>query len=989
MLSFGPFRLDPVEGVLWRKAEVVALRRKTFAVLQYLAERPRRLVTQQELLQSLWGDVSVSDTVVRGCIRELRRVLGEGFIETVVGRGYRFNAPVTSVAESDERLPRIEAPELARTPFVGRSEELDVLLRLLEAPRKGDRRLVLVSGELGSGKSALLDRFLERVGAADPGILVASGRCLERCAAQEAFHPLFEALARLCRGPRGEYVVELLDRHAPSWLLHMPGVAGTEQIDGLRARAQGATRGRMLREVMEALDRLTQDRCAILVIEDVQWCDDWTAALLSAFAQRPEHARLLVVAAVRSMESLGPGHPLGLILRELHSHRRADVLDVPPLTQAEVNEFLALRFPPHHFPSAFGQTISSLTGGNPLFVVTLVDELVRRRWIAHETGEWRLRASLEAVAARGADALKPLVNMQVDRLPGLEQRVLEAASLAGVEFTATETAAGLDLRADEVEQVCARLVQRKCFLRSAGSEAWPDGSIHVRYAFSLAAVRDVLAAEAPLARAQRLQLRMGMRLEAAYGVRVSEIAPRLAAHFEDARDAAKGARYRFLSGEEASRRADHTEAVSQFQRGLALLREMPPSLDRDGLELSLQRGLAGALTVGRGYADVGLARVHARVRELAERTGDPRQSAAAILALAIFHLGRAEYQRAIELSLDVERLSPSEADAAERLGALRQRAAALFFSGDLRSAAALFERIDAAAREGREGLLAPAGGGDMGAAALVLGAIDLWILGHTDRAEEAARHGVRAARSSASPFVEAFAANDAAILHGLRHEREAALAAASIALDLSQRFGLAHVRAEALATCACVCDRGDTVRYLKELKETDDAFSLREIATMRTSARLGNVAAACVRAGFVQHGLHAVEEGLAFARTQGERFWEAELLRVRGELLVHEGRRAAEECFQQALEIARAQGAKAFELRATISLGRLWQGTSRHESARQMMAALCAAWPPGQRELGADDERLLPSPGDPASDPPSSVARIVYEDSTAVRSGRH
>ena len=157
-LTFGPFRLDMTQGQLWRGAQVLALRRRSLAMLRYLAEHPGRLVTKAELRQHVWGGTHVTDTVLpRVCVQEIRAVLGDAadaphYLATVGRQGYRF------LVGDDGR-----SPPTAGRPLVGRQREVDTLASWFQRATQGTRQVVSVSGEAGMGKTTLVEQWLARL----------------------------------------------------------------------------------------------------------------------------------------------------------------------------------------------------------------------------------------------------------------------------------------------------------------------------------------------------------------------------------------------------------------------------------------------------------------------------------------------------------------------------------------------------------------------------------------------------------------------------------------------------------------------------------------------------------------------------------------------------------------------------------------------------------------------------------------------------------
>src|SRR5262249_32041028 len=219
-IFFPPFELDAENAELRRSNEPIALRPRTRAVLQWLAERPGLLVTKDELLAAVWRGTFVSETVFTVCIAELRKALGDTaeqpqFIQTVHGRGYRFMARM------------VDEPTVEGVCVVGRDVELSELRRAWERARRGRRQCVFVTGEPGIGKTTVVDAFVQRAKNTHGATArMARGQCVEQQGPGEPFMPLLEALARVCAQPGGERVVALLRTQAPGWLLQLPEFIG-------------------------------------------------------------------------------------------------------------------------------------------------------------------------------------------------------------------------------------------------------------------------------------------------------------------------------------------------------------------------------------------------------------------------------------------------------------------------------------------------------------------------------------------------------------------------------------------------------------------------------------------------------------------------------------------------------------------------------------------------------------------------------------------
>jgi DNA-binding winged helix-turn-helix (wHTH) protein len=237
-LLFGPFRLDPITERLWCGEQEVALRAKPLAVLRYLATHPGRLVTKEDLLKTVWAGTYVSKTVLKVCVSEIREALRETvaaprYLETVGRLGYRFIAPVVSsqqaVAGSQEFAMRNVRPD---THLVGREAELRQLQRWLEKALSGERQLILVTGEPGIGKTALVDLFVDHVRSTSQG-RIGRGQCIEHYGEGEAYLPVLEALGQIGRELEGKQVLDVLSRSAPTWLVQLPALVSEAELEAL------------------------------------------------------------------------------------------------------------------------------------------------------------------------------------------------------------------------------------------------------------------------------------------------------------------------------------------------------------------------------------------------------------------------------------------------------------------------------------------------------------------------------------------------------------------------------------------------------------------------------------------------------------------------------------------------------------------------------------------------------------------------------------
>jgi DNA-binding winged helix-turn-helix (wHTH) protein/tetratricopeptide (TPR) repeat protein len=589
-LRFPPFRLDPDNATLWRDTTEVRLTPKAFAVLHCLVERHGRLVTKDELLERVWPGTAVGDAVLKVCVREIRKAIGDQvgaprFVATVHRRGYRFIADVTDADPRPGREGALgrSAVEGAfqyrgsyRRPahFVGREPVLHRLQMGLETAWRGLRQVFFVTGEPGIGKTGVVEAFLERV-ASDPRIWIASGQCVETYGTQEPYQSVLDALARLCRETPGEWLLPLLRRHAPTWLMQMPWLLDPADRDALQRGLLGATRERMLREMAEAVEALTSDAPLVVVLEDLHWSDAATIDLVSLLARRSLPARLLLIGTYRPVDLIVRQHPFKEVKLALQAAGRCQELSLDFLGESAVADYLRERFAGNAFPPGLAHVIIRRTEGNPLFMVSVVDDLVGRGLIGMRDDRWELRAALQEVEVSVPESLRQMIERRIEQLSGEERRILAAGSVAGMEFSTASVAAGLELRTSEVEERCDGLARRQLFIRPLGVREWPDRTVASCYGFMHALHRNVLYQDIPPARRRHLHQTIGRREEIGYGDRAGDIAEQLAAHFEHAGDDRRTVRYLANAAETASHRHANAEAVGYVSRALDIAARLP------------------------------------------------------------------------------------------------------------------------------------------------------------------------------------------------------------------------------------------------------------------------------------------------------------------------------------------------------------------------------------------------------------------------------
>jgi predicted ATPase len=320
----------------------------------------------------------------------------------------------------------------------------------------------------------------------------------------------------------------------------------------------------MLREFCELIEYFGSSQPWVIIAEDLHWSDYATIDFLSRFARRGQRACVLVLATYRSEDAAAGHHPVRAIAQELVLHGYCRALALGSLSMPEIAQYLALRFPKMPMGEDFASLVFQRTGGNPLFVVSLIDDFVSLQGGA---AGYSSRAGENTALPDGMPrGLREVIAHQIDRLSAKKQRLLEAASAAGNEFPAAIIADALDREISEVEQGCEELARSGRILISAGISEWPDGTVAGRYGFKHAVLQEAVYERLGPAQRIRLHRKLGERLEEGYSGRTTEVAAVLALHFEKGRAFAKAVRYLGEAAGNAAKRFGNYEAAGYLTR---------------------------------------------------------------------------------------------------------------------------------------------------------------------------------------------------------------------------------------------------------------------------------------------------------------------------------------------------------------------------------------------------------------------------------------
>src|SRR5208337_1162121 len=229
----------------------------------------------------------------------------------------------------------------------------------------------------------------------------------------------------------------------------------------------------------------------LLVFEDLHWADPFTVDFISALARRRSGGKLMLIGTYRPVDVALVQHPLKTVKQDLLVHQLCREIALEPLTEDEVAEYLAIETPGEAVPQGLASLIYRHSDGNPLFMVSIVDDLRDRGMIAIENGTWQIKVPIESIHLQAPESLRQMIELQIETLSSNEQRVLELASVTGMSFTANANVLGATVDKEKLESTCEDLARRQRIVRRTGWRPLPDGTISQCYEFAHALYREV------------------------------------------------------------------------------------------------------------------------------------------------------------------------------------------------------------------------------------------------------------------------------------------------------------------------------------------------------------------------------------------------------------------------------------------------------------------------------------------------------------------
>jgi transcriptional regulator with AAA-type ATPase domain/tetratricopeptide (TPR) repeat protein len=782
--------------------------------------------------------------------------------------------------------------------FIGRHPEIATLRGLLDQAMLGHGQIVVLVGEPGIGKSRLIREFQQSIWA--QGVLTREGRCAPY-GTHVPYFPAIEIVQAFCDVEDTD-PIETVDEKVLAALrpLGATAVASAPYLQyllfprkggDLSGRAPDAIKAGTFEAVRRIILAQQERRALLLVVEDLQWIDQTSEALLASIAELTTDTRLLLVTTAR------PGYQAPWQARP-----NATQIAVGPLSTTDSRRLVELVLATRPVPDTVVTRLLTRGEGNPFFL----EELARS---IRERPDDPARVAVPAT-------IHDAVAIRVDALADRDKHLLDVAAVIGREVPLWLLQEVCELSADDLQTSLARLLAGE-FLHAAefGADA--------EYAFKHALTHEVACASVP----EPARALLNARVAAAITKRAPEIRERrpatLARHYTEAGRYAEAIDHWCRAGQLAMQRSAHGDAIVHLEQALELLAGQPEGPARDAQEVTTQLALATSLTAARGYGAPEVERTLSRIRIVADRLTDPGQKFFVQWALWRFQFSRADFRAAEELVARILALAASQADPVIHVGAHVAAGVDTFYLGQfsrarehLAQAIAIYDRAQTDAHLLRYGQ-------DLGVAAWgFLGWADA-VVSDLDGAARRAETAVQLARDNGHPFSLALALFLACEIYELRRDSSIVRQLGDELVALSREYGFTFFLALGLSHAGWAQSKGrDASGGVAMMREGADLF---RAAGQRVGlAHRARLAEGLLATGAVDAVLDVVAEALEQQRETEEHAFVAPLLTLRGEALAKLGESAAAaQALREALGLATRQGASLFARDAAAALHRL------------------------------------------------------------------
>lgn len=862
--------------------------------------------------------------------------LVEGFFEyTNLGmhtlKGISTRMEVYQVLQESGLYSRFEAAVTkGLTPLVGREQEVGILLDRWQKAKEGKGQVVLIGGEAGIGKSRLVQMMKESVAGES------HARIEVRCSPiyqNSSLYPLIDKLQRVLQFSREDSSEEKLGKLEKTLdqydfplqqifplfasLLSLPIPDHYPPLNLTPQKQKQKTLEAFLAWLLKEAER----QPLLSVAEDLQWIDSSTLEYLSLLVEQVAASRIF---------ALFTFHPNFIPPWMMRSHMTQITLN--RLTHKQAEALVERATGGKDLPAEVIQQIADKTDGVPLFVEELTKMVLESGLLRERGSDYELTGPLPSLAI--PTTLQDSLMARLDRL-GTAKEVAQLGATLGREFTYELLQTIFPIDETTLQRELGKLVKAELLYQRG---QLPQAT----YFFKHALIQQAAYQSLLKSKRQYYHQIIAQVLEEKFPETVETQPEFLAYHYTEAGSREQAIPYWQKAGQRAIERSANLEAIGHLTKGLELLKNMPDTPEHTQQELTLHIALGVPLIATKGGSSPEVEKVYTRARELCKQVGETRQLFPVLFGLWRVYIGRAELQTARNLGEELLSTAQSLKDPAFLLQAQHALWTTLSYLGDLSlTRKHLAQGIALYDFQQYKSHAFIYGGHDPGVCCRSYLAWVLWLLGYPEQALTKSQAALKLAQELFHPNSLAIALDSAAMVHQLCRQEQAVREQAEAMITLSSEHGFRF--SLALGTIMrgwALSELGQREDGIMEMRRGMAAF--RDTGSeLGLSYSLSLLGQAYGNGGQTEEGLSVLDDALDMVDRNGERRWEAELYRLKGELLLRrckENHKDVETCFRQAIDVARRQSARSLELRAAMSLGRLRQKQGKKEEARKMLS---------------------------------------------------
>jgi class 3 adenylate cyclase/tetratricopeptide (TPR) repeat protein len=829
---------------------------------------------------------------------------------------------VTGLGPLRTRLQR--AASRGYSQFVGREREMEAMAHAAVLAYQGHGQIVAAVAEAGTGKSRLFFEFKAKNQSGWmvlEAFSVSHGKASAYLPVLDLLHSYFKISADDDARARREKVTGrllALDRsleNAMPYLFALLGIVdGEDPVAQMDAQVK---KRRTLDAIKRIVLRESLNQPLIVMFEDLHWIDEQTQGFLNLLADSIANAKVLLLVNYRPQYS-----------HQWNSKTYYTQLRLESLGKESAAEILSARIGKSPELAPLKRLVLERSEGNPLFMEELVEALFEEGVLVRNGG---VKVAKSLSQLKIPHTVQGILSARIDRLRSEEKELLQTLAVIGMEFPLALVRQVVQLPDDQLDHMLSNLQAAEFIYEQPASG-------DVEYRFKHALTREVAYGSMLSERRKELHGRIGVAIERLYGARIEDQIPALAHHFRNAADSTKAIHYLRSAGRQDVARGVNQSAIAHFRAALKSLETFPETDVRRRTELEILMELGPVLMTVEGEGADSARAAYERAVELAQRDFPSATHFLAMFGLWVVNLltDLAHARNLIERLFDEARQLDNVSFVASSYSAAGN---ALFWLGDFVLARQHLERaveLSPVPQEQLYLLLA-----DPGMFSRVYLANDLWALGFPDQALAWAENGMAFAQSLGHPNTVAAAMSFAIHVRIWRREVIAVTQQAAQAIAYTEEHGLTFYQLPVACSSGwALAEEGKLDEGICALRDGIEAW--KGVGSARGAVWFTAwLSDAYRRAGRLEEGVVAADQAFESIRQTGERQAEAELYRVKGELLLADGQQdQAEECLRKASAVARNQQARSLELRATTSLARLLRDTDRRGEARTMLTEI-------------------------------------------------